>query len=318
MRLLVSGATGFVGYHFVEKAVLQGHEVYCLVRVSSDVSKLNMLNLNLVMADLSKTEEVQRAFREVKPDVVVHCAGCVVAQQLEDFTEQNVQATLNICQSSLDSKVSRLVYISSVDVNSANEQIPIKEDLPYKGVNLYGESKIEAEKTVIEFQQKGLDSVVLRPTTIIGEGEPHGMPKLLPLLVKRRLPFPKFKDLKDQIHIVYIGNLVQAMFLAIDKAEALNQVFTICDDEPTHIHEALELMVEELGCKPPRKVPQWLVKSLLILPPLKRAFYSIFRDWEYDISKAKKLLAYQPEVSSEEGIRRTVRYWREEQLEQTK
>lgn len=313
MKLLVTGATGFVGYHFTEYAVQKAYDVTCTLRETSDREALEKLGVQLITTDLQKPEQVDACIEQVKPDIVVHCAGCVVSAELEAFALTNIEGTRNICEASLKHGVERLVYLSSVDVNSANENRPITEDLPYIEVNAYGRSKIEAEKLVIEFQSKGLKSVILRPTTIIGEGEPHGIPQLLPLLMKRRLPFPKLPDLKDQIHIVYIGNLVKAIDQALISETAVNEILNICDEKPVRIKDMLDIMVEELACKPPRKIPAWLVKSLLVLPPLREAFNGIFRDWAYDIAKAQKLLAYHPQITSEEGLRRTVRYWKQHQ-----
>lgn len=313
MKLLVTGATGFVGYHFAKFAKEQGYELACTVRQSSNTSALELLGLKLIQCDLLKMEEIENALKSFQPDVLVHCAGCVSAPNLEAFSNSNVLATNNVCEASLKQGLKRLLYISSVDVNSANPELPITEALPYLAMNAYGSSKIEAEKIVVDFQSKGLNSLVLRPTTIIGEGEPHGMPSLLPMIMNRRLPFPGLKPLKDQIHIVYIGNLVRAMELALTSEVALNQTFNICDEKPTRISDMIAIMVEELACKPPRTMPAWLVKALLFLPPLRRAFNSVFKDWAYDITKAQKLLNYVPSVSSEEGMRRTVRHWKNQQ-----
>ncbi len=314
MKLLVTGATGFVGYHFARYAKQQGYELACTVRASSDTKALEELGVNLLTCDLQNREAFDESLKSFQPDVIVHCAGCVSAPTVDAFSESNVQVTQNVCEAALKQGVKRLVYLSSVDVNSANPELPIREELPYLAMNPYGNSKIEAEKIVVAFQAKGLNSVVLRPTTIIGEGEPHGMPSLLPLIMKRRLPFPGLPDLKDQIHIVYIGNLVEAMELALVNENAINQTFNICDEEPTHIKYMIDVMVDELACKAPRTMPAWLVKTILLIPALRNAFNSVFKDWAYDISKAQALLNYQPSVSSEEGMRRTVRHWKYQQM----
>jgi len=313
MKLLVTGATGFVGYHFARRAKQQGHELLCTVRESSDTQALEALGVSMMTCDLLNVDALDICIQAFQPDVLVHCAGCISAPTLDLLSDGNVKVTKTVCESSLKNSVKRLVYISSVDVNSANTELPVTENLPYLAFNAYGNSKIEAEKIVLDYQSKGLNSVVLRPTTIIGEGEPHGIPNLLPLLQKRRLPMPGLPDLKDQIHILYSGNLVEAMALALHNENAINQVFNICDAAPTHIRTMVDVMVEELGCKKPRTMPSWLVKTVLLLPPLRKAFDSVFRNWAYDISKAQNLLKYQPVFSSEEGMRRTVRYWKKQQ-----
>lgn len=315
MKLLVTGATGFVGYNFVKHGISKGYDITCLVRLSSNTEHLRQLNTKIFTADLSNLKALSDCLFELKPDVVVHCAGCVVANQEQQFIDANVEFTKNICQASLEQGIKRLVYLSTVDVNSANENLPITEDMPYIASNTYGQTKINAEKVVLEFRKLGLTSVILRPTTIIGEDEPHGINQLLPLLLKRRIPLPGLTPLKDKIHIVYIGNVVQAIELALTKEKANQETFNICDQETTSIRTMMRIMTEELNCKPPRVIPSSIVKLLLLIPSLKKTFNGIFKNWEYDISKAEELLNYKPLVSSEEGMRKTVRKWIENQKE---
>jgi len=199
MKLLITGATGFVGYNIENYAISRGYEVTCLLRPSSNAEKLLSLNAKVFVADLSSSKAISNCMNEVKPNMLVHCAGCVVASNEQDFINANVEFTKIICQVSLEQKIDRLIYLSSVDVNSANLELPIRENMPYIATTRYGQSKIDAEKIVLEFRKQGLASVILRPTTIIGEDEPHGINQLLPLLLKRRIPFPGLQSLKQQI-----------------------------------------------------------------------------------------------------------------------
>ncbi|MFC1570344.1 NAD-dependent epimerase/dehydratase family protein [Candidatus Omnitrophota bacterium] len=310
MKILITGATGFIGKALLKRLIPEGHEIVCTVRKTSDTDFLERAGVRMVTVDLLNAEEIERVFGEEKPDAVFHCAASVTEPDEDKLHEVNVKSTRNVYQASYKNNVDRLVYISSVAVVSGNEDVPLTDDLPLKASNPYGRSKIEAEKIALEFREKGLKTAILRPCMIYGEDEPHALDRILEAAAKRHIPILDVKGMDSQLHLAYIGNVAEALELALFKEEALSGTFMIADKDVITLRKFLEIVYDELGVGYPRVIPAWLVNFLSILPPVKRKISRIFKDRVYDISRARDELGYVPGISTEEGLRQTVRYWK--------
>lgn len=310
MNILVTGATGFIGKRLVERLLEKGHEVTCLARETSKVDFLKEKGVPLEIGDITDLEQVERAFREVRPEYVFHCAAKLY-DTADNLYRANVLGTMSICRACLKYGISRLIYLSSVAVVSGNDQAPLTEDLPYKTTNPYGWSKAEAERVVITFRNKGLPVAIIRPCMVYGDEEPHALPKILEKAARRRIPTLGMDGLREQLRLVHVNNVVQVLELALEKEEALSGTFFVADEEIITIRRFLEIISDELGAGPPPVIPGWAVKAALVLPPIRRKFQRVFKDRVYDISRARDLLGYEPEVSTEEGLRKMVRYWKE-------
>jgi nucleoside-diphosphate-sugar epimerase len=311
MKILVTGGTGFIGKNLVSYLVKRGHETVCLVRKTSKLDELESMAIPLVFADMLDAGEIDRVFGEVRPDVVYHCAAKVMDKGERELIRVNVDGTRNICQACFANGVKRLIYLSSVAVVSGNPGVPIRDDMPYKASNSYGRSKAAAERVVVEFRKKGLPVAIMRPCMVYGEGEPHALDRILGLVRSRRLPLFEVPGMDSKLNLVYIGNVVQAMYLALERDEALNGTFLVADREVITLKKFLEIAYNELGADSPPVVPGWLTGFLLGIPPFKRKAESFFRDRVYNISRAMDLLGYDPDVSTEEGLRKTIKDWKE-------
>ena len=144
---------------------------------------------------------------------------------------------------------------------------------------------------------------------VYGDGEPHAINRILDLVSKKLLPIPVLSGIKDKLGLVSVDNVVQALELAMAKDEALTGTFFIADKEIITIRRFVEILSDELGKGKPIAIPEWLVKVTLIVPSVKSRFNRIFKDRVYDITRAVTVLGYDPVVSTEEGLRRTVRAW---------
>jgi len=309
MKMLVTGGTGFIGERFVKNSLEKGHDITCTVRKTSRTDHLKNAGVSLAVADISNAEEVDEVFSKVRPDMVVHAAANVGSDR-DKLSEVNITGTGNICSACLKYGVKRLVYLSSVSVVSGNKQAPLTDDLDYKASNTYGESKIEAERIAVKYRDKGLPVAILRPCMVYGEGEPHAMDNILGMVSKRLVPVFSMPGLNEKLQLVHIDNVVQAMELALKNDRALEGTFIIADRDVISIMEFIRILSDELGVKPVR-IPAWMVKAGLVLPPVKRKFGRMFKDRLYDISRAEEVLGYDPRVSTEEGLRALVRHWKE-------
>ena len=309
MKILITGATGFIGRRLTEHLLSVGHEVTCLVRKTSDTGFLEAKDVPLVFAEITDERGIEKAFSRIRPDAVFHCAARVSNENEEELRRVNAGGTLNICRACHEHGVKRLVYLSSVSVISGNIRSPLTDDLPYKASNAYGRSKIEAERIVVDYRKKGLRVAVVRPCMVVGEGEPHAIGRILSLVKKRRVPVLDIPGMDSRLQLAYVGNVVQALVLALEKEKALEGAFMVADKEVITIRKFLETLYRYLEAGDPPVVPSPLVRFFMIVPPVRKKLNRFFKHRVYDISRAQDLLGYVPEVSTEEGLRRTAEWW---------
>ncbi|MGB2601564.1 MAG: NAD(P)-dependent oxidoreductase [Candidatus Omnitrophota bacterium] len=310
MKILVTGATGFIGKNLVNNLLEKGHEVVCIVRKTSKVDYLKEKKVSLVVADLLDSDEVEKVFSEIGPEAVFHCAAAVMENNEGKLHNVNVTSTRNICKACYGNNIRRLVYLSSIAVISGNVKVPLTDDLPYKANSSYGRSKIEAEKVVMDFREKGLTAAVIRPCMVYGEDEPHGLDKMLRAVAARRIPVFDVPGMDSKLNLVHVDNVVQVLMLALEKDEALEGAFMVADEEAITLRKFFEICYDELGSSDPPVIPAWIGKILLLIPAVKKRADGYFKDRVYDISRAQDLLGYDPKVGTEDGLRQVIRYWK--------
>jgi len=310
--IFITGATGFIGKSLVRRLLLcKKYRIVCLVRKTSKIDFLIKMSVETIVGDVCDFAGMERVFKEVRPDIVVHAAAKVSDVNEKELYSHNVEGTHNVCELCFVYNVERFVYLSSVAVLSGNPDVPLTESLPYKASNHYGKSKIEAEKVVTEYRKKGLPVSILRPCMVYGEDEPHALDRILRLAAKRRIPILNVPGMDSKLHLAYVENVTDALILAIEKNEALAGTFMIADKEVITLRKFLKIIYDALGKGMPPVVPRWLVRCLVIFPPFRFRVQKILKDRVYDISRAVSELGYDPEMSTEEGLRRSARYWKE-------
>lgn len=311
MRMIVTGSTGFIGKRLVERLLEEGHEVACTVRAASDTAFLEKAGVTLVNCDITDAGAVLEAFARNRPEAVFHCAASVMEKDESRLFRTNVTGTRNICEACLRGDVERLIYLSSVAVVSGNREAPLTDDMPCRANNAYGQSKLEAERIVAEYREKGLKAVMIRPCMIYGEEEPHALGRILKLASSRRIPVLDVPAMDSKLQLGYVGNVVQALILALKNDAALQGTFIVADEEAITLRKFVELIYDELGKGYPPVIPAWVVRILAAVPYLRKKIESIGKDRAYDISRSREILGYAPSVPTEEALRRTVRHWKE-------
>jgi nucleoside-diphosphate-sugar epimerase len=311
MKILVTGATGFIGHKLVERLDPKGHDITCLVRSTSDTSLLTAMPVKIMTCDILNDRETDDAFRMLRPEAVFHAAAAVEERDERILRRTNITSTRNICASSLKYGVKRVVYLSSIAVISGNDDETLTDRSPYKANSPYGRSKLAAELAALEYREMGLKIAIIRPCMIYGENEPHAFDKVLRLVRRRLLPVPGKKALAGaKLQLGYVGNVAQLMELALYNDKALEGTFLVADKEITTPGRFLELLYEEMGAGRPPVMPGWLIGAAMLVPPVRKRISRMFKARSYDISRAEDLLGYKPEVSLEEGIKRTVAHWK--------
>lgn len=305
MRILVTGATGFIGKNLVEALLLQQHEVFALVRPTSNSEKLKLKNVNLVVGDVSDFGSLQKLI-SCNFEVVYHCAGFVEDKNWDKLYQANVIGTDNICRFCFEAKVKRLIYLSSVSVVSGNLVEPLKEDLPYKFSNIYGKSKMLAEQKAVEYRNKGLSVAIIRPCMIYGEDEPHMLEKLLGLLKMRLLPIIDGGEYK--FHLVYIKNVVDVLMMALDNDAMLKGTFFVADEEVLTTREVFSTLAMSIGAKSPVVISKKLTAILTSLPFIGKRLKFFLKDRSYDISSLKNI-GWKPKYHAQDSLLASGRAW---------
>lgn len=309
MRVLVTGASGFIGASLVRRLATKGHDITCLVRKTSKTGSLAGMPVRLLTCDILDKEQTRRAFEDMRPEAVFHCAAAVMEPREEELIRVNAGSTRNICDASLNSGVKRMVYLSSIAVINGNENTMLTDQLPYKPNSAYGRSKVAAEIKAIEYRERGLKTAIIRPCMVYGEDEPHALGRILNLVSKRRLFLPDVEKIDSRLQMAYVGNVAQMMELALYNDNALEGTFLAADRDITTVRMFFESLYREAGAGSLPMMPGWILKAAMIVPPVRRRIDRLFKERVYDISRAEKLLRYEPEVPLEEGLRRTVKHW---------
>ncbi len=307
-KVLVTGATGFVGGHLANRLIELGAQTRVLVRKSADAEKVSQLReagAEVVYGDVADRESVFQAVEGCER--IFHIAALFRQAKFPDevYYQVNVEGTRNVLDAAEQYGVQRVVHCSTVGVHSHIPSPPAAEDEPYRPGDIYQVTKCEGEKVALErFRSGSLEGVVVRPAMIWGEGD-RRMLKLFKGVSQRR--FPVIGSGKTLTHWVYVHDLVDGMLLAGEKPEAKGQIYIFAGKAPASISELVEAVADHAGVKPlPFKVPaapmqllgsamEVVCKPFGVEPPIYRRRVDFFtKDRSFDTSKAQKELGYSP------------------------
>ncbi len=287
MNILVTGATGFIGRHLIRHLIVNGeHTVFGLTRKAKKAAVKDPSGVRYLPADITSPESLHN-LRLPHLDIVYHCAAYVDNKPEEVLYDTNVRGTENVCEFALRRGVSRLIYTSSVAVVSGHDRVPLTEDMPYKATNPYGFSKIEAEKIVRGYREKGLFAVILRPPMVYGEDEPHLLGLLLKLLRWRVLPF--LNGGNQAFHVAYVENVVAGMLYALEGEELLRDTYFIADEDVFSYKEVVGFLCEGLGVGVPWRVPRSITRALDVIPLVKRKRSLLLKPRCYCLDRIRSL-----------------------------
>jgi nucleoside-diphosphate-sugar epimerase len=318
---LVTGATGFTGSNLCRRLVAAGGQVIGLVRPGTDTSRLEALGVECRRADLTDGPAVRAAFHGISR--VYHLAAAYRQEHADrtEFYRVNVEATRLLLELSREAGVQRFVHCSTVGVQGQIDNPPATEEYRLAPGDHYQESKLEGERLALEYARGGLPLTVVRPVGIYGPGDLRFL-KLFREIDRGR--FIMIGTGKTLYHLTFIDDLIDGIVRAADSEIAVGEVFTIAGPRFTTLKELVSLIARTLRKPPPRlRIPYSPVYLAAVLcervcrwarvaPPLYPRRVEFFsKDRAFDIGKARRLLGYQPAVDLEEGLRRTVDWYRE-------
>ncbi|MCA9732869.1 MAG: NAD-dependent epimerase/dehydratase family protein [Deferribacteres bacterium] len=322
MKALVTGANGFTGSYLTKHLLAKGYDVRVLVRKASNLETLKGLDVEYFYGDLGKDENVYGAAEGI--DVVFHIAALFRAEDVPKsaFWDVNLEGTRKMLEEAKRAGVKRFVHCSTVGVQGEIDNPPATEDAPYKPGDYYQESKMDGEKYALEFfKRENLPGTVVRPVGIYGPGDDRFL-KIFKFIHNGK--FRMIGNGKVLYHLTFVEDLVAGIALAGEREEALGEIFTIGGEGYLTLGELVAKIATILKRDVPKtKIPVWPVwtagllceivcRPIGIAPPIYRRRVDFFiKDRAFDISKAKKLLGYQPKIALEDGLTRTASWYAE-------
>lgn len=323
-KILITGASGFIGSFMVERALALGMETWAAVRPTSSRKyltdkRIHFINLNLGNEKELYTQLKEHLDTEGRPfDYVIHAAGATKCRRAEDFFSINAEGTERLALSLRLTEAlkadGRFVFISSLSVmGPAHEKDnqPITEhDLPVPNT-AYGASKLQAESLLADV--KGLNYVVLRPTGVYGPRERDYA--MMAQSIRRHIDFAVGYR-PQTLTFIYVADLVDAAFLALEHGECGRKYF-LTDGAEYSSRAFSDLIQQRLGVRHVLHVtaPLWVLRvvswiaehaarMLGTTSTLNSDKYRIMcqRNWRCDITPARKELGYCPQWSLKRGV----------------
>lgn len=304
MKVLVTGATGFVGYALGGSLDDHGHQVIPAVRQKAG------LDDEVVVGDIDGQTDWTAALTGCNG--VVHLAARVhVMDDTADdplalYRATNTDATLNLARQAAQTGVKRFIFISTIKVNGEGRDTPYREtDVPAPE-DAYAISKWEAEQGLWQIaQETGLEVVILRPPLVYGPGAKANFQRLI-YIVKRGWPLP-LGAIRNRRSLLYLGNFVDAIRLCVEHPAAAGQTFLLDDGKPVSTPELIRAVARALE-RPKHllAVPVWMLEAAGTLLGKRAAVARLTGSLFVDGSAIRSRLGWTPPYSMDAGLAATV------------
>lgn len=328
MKILITGASGFIGSFIVEEALRRGFDTWAGVRATSSRRYLTDERIHFIDLDFSSEDKLVDALKDKDFDYIVHAAGVTKCLRKDDFMRVNYEGTRNFVHAILKTgmPLKRFIYLSSLSIFGA-----IKEQQPYQEIQesdtpkpntAYGRSKLEAEQ-FLDSIGNDFNYIILRPTGVYGPREKDYY--VMMKSIKQHVDFSVGFRRQD-ITFVYVKDLVQAVFLALDHGMSGRKYF-LSDGEVYQSSTFSDYVHDELG-KPwwlRISAPVWVLKLVTMcgemigrmtgkMIVLNNDKFNILRqrNWRCDIEPACDELGYHPYYKLREGVKETVAWYKQE------
>jgi nucleoside-diphosphate-sugar epimerase len=312
MRVLVTGATGFIGRALCRELLRREHQVCVAVRHEAEVPEGCHFH---IVGDIGPDTDWRHALDGA--EVVAHLAARVhvMREHIDDplaaFRRTNLEGTLHLARAALRAGVRRLVFVSSVKaLGGANPNGPLTDTSPPNPEGPYGISKWEAEVGLREAASgSGMEVVVLRPPLVYGPGV-RGNFRALMRLVDRSIPLP-LGSIANRRSLLYVGNLVDAIDLCLSHPAAAGRSYLLRDGEDLSTPDLVRHLAAALGRKDLLVPLPGAVLSLAASCIGRKADAErLLGSLTVDDGRLRRELGWQPPFTVDEGLAETAVWWR--------
>lgn len=309
MRVLVTGADGFIGSHLTEMLVEQGHRVTALSQYNSFnwwgwLEDLDCLDdIEIVTGDIRDPHFCRRITRDI--DVVYHLGALIAIPYSyvapDSYADTNVRGTLNICQAALESGVSRLLHTSTSEVYGTARYVPIDEQHPLQPQSPYSASKIGADAMAMSYHNSfGLPVSIVRPFNTYGPRQ--SARAVIPTIISQIIGGKKqiaLGDTSPTRDFNYVADTCRGFIELAGCADAVGETVNIGSNYEISIRDTLELIKELMGSN-----VEFVTEEQRMRPENSE----VFRLW-CDNSKIRSLTGFEPRYTLRDGLARTIEWF---------
>jgi nucleoside-diphosphate-sugar epimerase len=320
-RVLITGASGFIGYHLIREAVANNLEVYAAVRKSSKTDHLKEFDIKLTYPDFTNREALKKEIAENNYTFIIHAAGVTTARSQQEYNDINAGYTHNLASAAAESGINLKKFVLLGSLAALGPLVDpdgvIREDTIPRPVTAYGRSKLLAEERLREFSS--LNYTILRPTGVYG---PRDRDIFIFFKQVARGIEPYIGRIEQKFSFLYVTDLAKACVQAL--ANGNREAFNLSDGKfydryrlGSYIKESLDLKTVKFH------LPVNFVKSVAYLSQKYCSLYNkaatlnveklselMAVNWFCDIEKAKNGLGFNPEYDLQAGVAETVKWYR--------
>ncbi|MBL1214173.1 MAG: NAD-dependent epimerase/dehydratase family protein [Ignavibacteriae bacterium] len=319
---VVTGGNGFVGSHLVDLLLEKGNSVKCIVRKSSNLKWLKNKPVEIFDCGLFDKEALKNVLKNA--DYLYHVAGVVKAKDEKGYYEGNVETTKNLLEvcAEVNTDIKRIVIVSSQTACGPSlKGVTCNEETEPHPLTNYGKSKIAQERLAAEFMDR-LPITIVRPPAVFGERDTE-IYLIFKTFKMRLMTLIGFNNKK--LSLIHSADLVRGIYLAATSENSIGETYFISSEEYYDWNQVGDAIAKAMGHNAVRlRLPHTVVYSVAAIAQFFAMFSSkaatfnlekardfVQEAWTCDVEKAKRDLGYRQEVSLEDGIKRTIDWYRE-------
>lgn len=323
MRVLITGATGFLGEHLTQRLLTDGVSVRVLARSMTKAKPFIERGAELIEGEITDVSALRQAVQDVS--VVYHLAGKLFMPGVptEEYHRTHIEGTQALLMCLQDhGGIARFVHCSTTGVLGVTGNAPADEAAPFRPTNAYEKTKLGAELLVKDAVKQGFPAVIVRPGLIYGPGDLH----LLGFF--RSIQRGLFRPIGRQpvwLHPIYIDDMTEAFVRCAQDQRAIGECFHIAGQEPTTLATLARTIADSLGVSRPRgMIPLPVARALAlagdalpaslkqVAPLTSSRLDFLTHSRKYNITKAQELLDFVADTDLKRGIAKTAAWYRAE------
>lgn len=318
-KLLITGASGFVGFHLIQKALALNYEVFAAVRSSSSIVHLKDQHVQIVNFNYADKSNIRENFSRDNYDYIIHAAGQTRARNIQEYNLANAEFALNLAEVSLEFPIKKFVFLSSLAALGPltyDDKNKLTENTEPNPITNYGRSKLYAEQLLNSLE--GLPLITFRPTAVYGERERDLL--IMFKTINKGLE-PYIGKTKQWFSFIYVGDLADVIFKGLT-SNKINTTYNLSDGNDydrfslsNYVKKALHKKTFKLFIPLPivKIIAQVLEKTSKKKTPVlnkEKLNELTARNWKCSIEKAVAELDFQPQYNLETGIEKTIQWYK--------